>query len=166
MGCGESKKEPITKNNVSFSAADKAIIKKKFDAFDTNKDGKMDKNEFKSMLKACGEKKTDNEIECMFYSLEQDDSGKIDFNGFLSLLDGRWDDSQFGKNLATNLFHEFDTNKTGFLDNAEFKKLVSKLESITQRDPSTQIELNQKFREIDANGNGKIAMAEVVKAVS
>jgi len=93
-----------------------------------------------------------------FYSLELDDNGCIDFNGFLSLLDGRWDDSQFGKVLAQNLFKEFDKNKTGFLDMVEFKLLVAKLESITQREPSTRIELDAKFREVDKNGNGKLTM--------
>ena len=40
----------------------------------------------------------------------------------------------------------------------EFKQLVAKLESITQRQPSTKIELDTKFREVDKNGNGKLTM--------
>ncbi len=31
----------------------------------------MNKQEFKTMLKACGEKKTDNEIECMVNKIVQ-----------------------------------------------------------------------------------------------
>ncbi len=40
----------------------------------------------------------------------------------------------------------------------EFKQLVVKLESITQREPSTKLELDRKFKEIDKNGNGKLTM--------
>lgn len=74
----------------------------------------------------------------------------------MSLLDGTWDDSQFGKNLTANLFKEFDKDGSGYLALPEFKKLVTRLESITQKEPSTSIELNAKFREVDRNNNGKL----------
>ena len=89
--------------------------------------------------------------------MEADDQGRIEFAAFMTLLDGTWDDKEFSKNVTKNLYREFDVNKDGFIKLPEFKKLVAKLESITQREPSTTIELNEKFRQTDRNGNGKLS---------
>lgn len=65
-GCGNSKKkEPITKNNVNFTQSDKEAFRRKFESFDNNNDKKLSKNEFKTMIRQSGEKKTDNEIDCL-----------------------------------------------------------------------------------------------------
>lgn len=164
-GCG-SKKEPMTKNNTQFSSADIEMFKKTFEAYDTNNDRKMTKAEFKKMIKQSGEKKTDNEIECLFYSLPSDDQGRIEFDGFMSLLDGRWDDKEFSDNLARNLFKEFDKDKSTLIGLPEFKAMVAKLENITGKTKSTSIELNAKFREVDQNDSGKLSVEEVIKAIN
>ena len=93
--------------------------------------------------------------------MEADDQERIEFATFMTLLDGTWDNNQFYKDVTKNLFREFDVKKVGFIKLSEFKKLVAKLESITQRQPSTAIELNIKFNSIlleqtDKNGEGKL----------
>lgn len=97
--------------------------------------------------------------------MESDDQGRIEFEAFMTLLDGTWDDDQFSKNVTKNLFKEFDGDKSGFINLAEFKKLVGKLESITQKEPSTTIELNQKFRQTDKNGNGKLSQEGLLNLI-
>ena len=98
--------------------------------------------------------------------MEQDETCRIDFEAFLSLLDGTYDDKEFADNLAGNIFDEFDKDKTGFLNLEEFKKVVNKLETITQKEKSTRIEMDAKFREVDLNNNQKLTKDEVIKAIN
>ena len=65
QGCSESKKQPVTKNNLQFSSTDIANFKATFEASDRNNDRKLNRSEFVTMVKNAGEKKTNNEIECL-----------------------------------------------------------------------------------------------------
>lgn len=77
----------------------------------------------------------------------------------MSLLDGTWDDKGFADNLAANIFDDYDKDRSGFLNLLEFKSLCAKLEAITGKEKSTRIEMEAKFREVDANDNGKLSKA-------
>jgi len=192
MGCTESSNQTrITKNDLTFPPEQIEAFRRTFESADSDADKRLGKSEFRDLIRNSGEKKTDNQIECLvkqnpiilklllfrfyslmysinfkWYSLEQDETCRIDFEAFLSLLDGTYDDKEFADNLAGNIFDEFDKDKTGFLNLEEFKKVVNKLETITQKEKSTRIEMDAKFREVDLNNNQKLTKDEVIKAIN
>merc|ERR1711879_21818 len=79
MGCCCKKKR--TKEN------DK-MLKKKFEEYDTDGSGQIDKDELKVLLtKVVGEAPSDEEVDKMMKSVDSSGDGKVDFKEFCGIYD-------------------------------------------------------------------------------
>lgn len=62
---GNTTNKKVTPEQLKFSEAETTAFKNTFNSADTNGDRKLNKGEFFDLIKKSGEKKTDNQIECL-----------------------------------------------------------------------------------------------------
>ena len=74
------------KNVYSFSKEQIADFKMQFDAYDEDKSGTVEKHELKSVLEKCGMPTTDQQVEEMVKEFDEDNSGNLDFQEFVSMM--------------------------------------------------------------------------------
>ncbi|XP_023330019.1 calmodulin isoform X2 [Eurytemora carolleeae] len=86
------KKKVLTKNTLAESvkdntALDIAAYRKTFEKFDDDGNGEIDVGEFGTMIRSLGLSPTDSEIQILFNKMDTDESGFIEFNEFIHILD-------------------------------------------------------------------------------
>ena len=72
-------------NNNDYVLTENTIkaIRKIFDQFDLNKNGKIEKNELNNLCKVLGDPLTSSELECALYELDTNNSGLIEWEEFI-----------------------------------------------------------------------------------
>ncbi|POO02747.1 Parvalbumin [Trema orientale] len=96
-------------------------LRRAFDRFDTNKDGKISREEFKSAVRVFGPEISDSDIAEAFRGLDSDGDGFIDFQEFLRMFDmvpageRATTETASGKGSRIELFgyHEGDNDMIG-----------------------------------------------------
>ena len=80
------------------------MLKKKFEEFDTDGSGKIDKDELKNLLhKVVGEEPSDEEVEKMMKDVDTDKSGTIDFKEFCGIYEKAINGELAFKNLQDTM---------------------------------------------------------------
>ncbi|XP_043711498.1 calmodulin-like protein 30 [Telopea speciosissima] len=129
-------------------------MKRVFDKFDANKDGKISLQEYCSFFKALGRPKVDREVEKIFEVADLDRDGFIDFEEF---MDVQWKGGGIRTMDIRNAFRMFDFDGKGKIGAEEVQKMLGKLgESCSHKDCMKMV------RGVDANGDGFIDMDEFI----
>lgn len=128
-------------------------LRQVFDKFDSNKDGKISREEYKAILKAMGkEVPLTRVVNQIFEVADLDRDGFIDFNEFVEVQ------KKGGgvKNVdLQSAFRAFDKDSDGMISVEEVFELLKKLgERCSLRDCKKMV------RAVDANGDGVIDMDE------
>ncbi|CAA2995061.1 calmodulin 1 [Olea europaea subsp. europaea] len=128
-------------------------LRQVFDRFDINKDGKISPHEYKTILKAIGNRDfITKEVQKIFEVADLDGDGFIDFNEFMEAY------KKAGGVKKTDLqiaFRAFDKDSNGKITAEEVKELLHKLgESCSLRD------CRRMVRAVDTNGDGVIDFDE------
>lgn len=131
-------------------------LKKVFDRFDANKDGKISPEEYKAILKATRKKKNllTREVQKIFDVADADGDGFIDFNEFVEVQ------KKEGGVKTTDLksaFHTFDKDGDGKISVQEVYELQKGLGQ-----PCSLQDCRKMVKAIDANGDGAIDLDEFV----
>ncbi|XP_042511109.1 calmodulin-like protein 30 [Macadamia integrifolia] len=133
-------------------------MKRVFDKFDSNEDGKISFEEYCSLLKALGKPHVDREVEKIFQVADLDGDGFIDFKEFMDV-------QQKGGGIRTmdirNAFHMFDLDGNGKISVEEVQEMLRRLgESCSHKDCMEMV------RGVDTNGDGFIDMDEFINMMT
>jgi len=85
---------------------------------------------------------------------DTDNSGKIDFDEFLSLVSRQISNDE----SLREAFRVFDKNNDGYISRSELKKAMANLNEIL-----TDEEIEEMIEEADLNGDGKINYEGMMK---
>lgn len=132
--------------------ADRNEMKRVFDRFDSNKDGKISQMEYKAILRAIGQASMISEVPKIFQVVDLDGDGFIDFKEFMEA-------HKKGGGIRTmdiqSAFRTFDKNGDGKISAEEILEMLRRLEE------SCSLEDCRKMvRAVDTDGDGMVNMDE------
>lgn len=127
-------------------------MKRVFDKFDSNKDGKISQQEYKAVLRAIGKENLIGEVPQIFRVADLDGDGFIDFKEFMEA-------QKKGGGIKTNdiqsAFSTFDLNGDGKITAEEVLKVLRSLgETCSLED------CRRMVRAVDRDGDGTVDMDE------
>lgn len=132
--------------------ADRNEMKRVFDRFDSNKDGKISQMEYKAILRAIGQASMISEVPKIFQVVDLDGDGFIDFKEFMEV-------HKKGGGIRTmdiqSAFRTFDKNDDGKISAEEILEMLRRLgESCSLED------CRKMVRAVDTDGDGMVNMDE------
>lgn len=148
------------RSSMSKASESSAIEEMKwaFDKFDSNKDGKISKEEYKYALKVLDKEIAEAEVAKAFKEIDSDGDGFIDFNEFMEMF------KMGGKAKATDIesaFRVFDLDGDGKISAGELSQVLQKLGE------SCSIKACKKMvKGVDSDGDGYIDIDEFKKMMS
>ncbi|XP_057965486.1 calmodulin-like protein 30 [Malania oleifera] len=127
-------------------------LRKVFDKFDANRDGKISRKEYQDILKALGKPSTAREVGKIFEVADLNGDGFVDFKEFVEVH--RKGGGVQVVDIQT-AFQTFDLNNDGRISAEEVLEVLRKLgESCSLED------CRRMVRAVDTDGNGMIEMDE------
>ncbi|KAK8367527.1 hypothetical protein V6Z11_A02G187000 [Gossypium hirsutum] len=96
-----------------------------FNKFDTNKDGKISKQEYKSAMKIMGKGITDTEMVKAFTTVDTDGDGFIDYKEFIHMMHNM--EEGFNNNDIKTSFRVYDLNGDGKISAEELMAVMKKI---------------------------------------
>ncbi|TXG59449.1 hypothetical protein EZV62_014022 [Acer yangbiense] len=140
-----------------------------FDKFDTNKDGKISKEEYKAALKLLGNKQgsiAEAEVAKSFQFVDTDGDGFIDFKEFMEMMQNNNNNNMGGdggekKSDIQSAFKLFDTNGDGKISAQELMQVLKNIGEKCNLDSCRKM-----IRGVDADGDGLIDMDEFMNMMT
>merc|ERR1711953_381022 len=133
-----------------------AELREAFDEFDKDGSGSISTKELLGVMRSMGQNPTEDEVLELVMEVDLNGDGTIDFPEFLQMMKKKSSEQDQLDDLK-EAFRMFDTNKDGFIDLNELKKVTSLIgTSLTTAD------LYKFMAEADKDGNGKIDYNEFV----
>eukprot|EP00918_Siedleckia_nematoides_P074514 GHVU01162809.1.p1 GENE.GHVU01162809.1~~GHVU01162809.1.p1 ORF type:complete len:273 (-),score=42.03 GHVU01162809.1:3325-4086(-) len=133
-------------SNLNLPPAEYAIYKRKFDAFDLNKDGIISLREFATVSKVMGYRLDKDEIKEIFNKPELDESAGINFDEFVVAMKSRAQ-----KNAAVASLREkwriFDTRQRGFITTDEAYPILHRELGFDETKTEALVDLYDKNRD-------------------
>ena len=84
-----------------------------FNLFDVNGDGLISSEELGIVLRSMGQNPSDKELKEMISELDEDGSGEVDFEEFVTLMQKKTADDEFNDDIE-EAFKVFDTKNDGY----------------------------------------------------
>lgn len=148
-----------TLKRIEISEEEKAQYKEAFDMFDIDKSGKISCEEIHKIMKNMGNEMTIEHIKEMISDLDDDASGEIDFDEFITFMQRTQTQEEITEEEEViRAFKTFDKDNNGWLSCAEFKHILCNL-----GDKFSDEEVNEIFAEADLNNDGRIEYREFVE---
>ncbi|XWS54812.1 hypothetical protein CRYUN_Cryun10bG0121300 [Craigia yunnanensis] len=127
-------------------------LKKVFDKFDSNKDGKIFQMEYTAMLRALGQENMTRDVPKIFRVADFDRDGFINFKDFVEM-------HKSGCGVITvdiqNAFRTFDLNRDGKISAEEVMEMLRRLGEMCSLE-----ECMKMVRAVDNDGDGVVDMDE------
>lgn len=124
-----------------------------FQKFDTNKDGKISREEYMSALNVLGKGVEKAEIANSFHFIDTDKDGYIDFKEFLEMVNNTGDGVK--KNDIKGAFQVFDLNGDKKISAEELREVLKRMGEKCSLDACRKM-----IKGVDADGDGLIDMDE------
>ena len=130
-------------------------MKQVFDKYDTNKDGKISREEYKAMLRAINGKGSiviniEAEANQAFQVADKDGDGYIDFKEFMELHKGRVNVKDI-----QNAFRVFDSDGDGKISAKELMEVLRRMGEKYSLESCKKM-----IRQVDSDGDGLIDLNE------
>lgn len=136
-------------------------IKKVFNRFDSNGDGKISAAELVHVMKAIGSDTSDEEVGQMMTNLDTDKDGYISFQEFVGFCKANAGDEDGAMKELHEAFELYDLNKNGLISAAELHQILTRLgESCTPEDCVNMI------KSVDSDGDGFVNFEEFKKMMA
>jgi calmodulin len=132
-------------------------FKEAFSLFDKDGDGTISTKELGTVMRALGQNPTEAELADMINEVDDDKSGTIEFNAFLSLMEKKIGDNDTEEEIK-EAFRVFDKDGTGTISAAELRHVMTTLGEKLSED-----EVEELLRDADTNNDGVIRYEEFVK---
>lgn len=150
-----------TKPPPSVCLEDTEEMKKVFNKFDTNGDGKISSTEFVEVMKSLGSETSEDEVNRMMEEIDTDRDGFINLEEFAGFCKAG---SAYGDGGATELkeaFHLYDQDNDGKISAEELHQILSQLgEKCTIQDCTSMI------NSVDSDGDGFVNFEEFKKMMT
>ncbi|GAU44508.1 hypothetical protein TSUD_122780 [Trifolium subterraneum] len=131
-------------------------IRKIFNKFDKNGDGKISRTELKEMMVALGSKTTSEEINRMMGELDRNGDGYIDLKEFGELHSGGGDDKELRE-----AFELYDLDKNGVISAKELHAVMRRL-----GEKCSLSDCRKMIGNVDADNDGNVNFEEFKKMMS
>jgi calmodulin len=131
-----------------------------FAMYDKDKDGKISTKELGSIMRNLGQNPTEKELLEMIAEVDQDQSGTIEFNEFISMIVKRMKDKSLEEEVK-EAFKIFDKDRNNSITTFEFREVIKGLPIEVSDD-----EINEMVLEADQDGDGDINCVEFVKMMT
>ncbi|VDK48030.1 unnamed protein product [Anisakis simplex] len=133
-------------------------MKRAFNFFDTNRDGRITMEELEAAMNKCGQHPNKLELRLLMLQADSDRNGVITFDEFTRMMrGGDTGGHQRGKYSRQQLYQQFqlfDKDKDGYIERDEMNGIVSEL-ALGKMFPKKLID--QIFLEADVDGDGRIS---------
>jgi calmodulin len=132
--------------------------KEAFDMFDVDKSGHITANELFKVMKNMGNDLSLKDIKQMIAELDNDGSGEIGFNEFITFIQRTQVHEEISEEEEViRAFETFDRDGSGSISCAEFRYILTSL-----GDRFSEEEVDEVFKEADLNEDGKLDFREFV----
>ncbi|KAK1425685.1 hypothetical protein QVD17_21040 [Tagetes erecta] len=150
------------KNKQSVFPTDKEEVKKIFNRFDTNGDGKLSEEELIGILKSLGSDTSPDEVKRTLAEIDADSDGFISLDEFVAFCKGIAGESEGeGIDDLKQAFKLYDLNNNGVISASELQQILSQLgESYTVENCANMI------KSVDSDGDGFVNFEEFRKMMS
>ncbi|XP_074284095.1 calmodulin-like protein 3 [Silene latifolia] len=135
---------------------DPAELKRVFQMFDRNGDGKVTKKELSDSLQNLGIFIPDKELTQMIEKIDENHDGFVDMDEFGSLYQTIMDEKDEEEDIR-EAFNVFDQNRDGFIT---VEELRSVLQSLGLKQGRTIDDCKKMISKVDADGDGMVNYSE------
>ncbi|XP_048231076.1 probable calcium-binding protein CML23 [Ricinus communis] len=142
-------------------------IRRIFNKFDKNGDGRISSNEVIQSLGELGTKLSNDDVQCMMQEFDKDGDGYIDLDEFVDFiqrggLDGGGGDAPSGGNKELkDAFDMYDIDKNGLISASELHAVMKILGLKCKLSDCTKM-----IRQVDQDGDGNVNFEEFKKMMS
>ncbi|KAJ8322150.1 hypothetical protein KUTeg_000621 [Tegillarca granosa] len=126
-------------------------IKKTFAKLDRNGDGRISVDELVKGARYLGINPTIDDAEAMIQEIDANGNGVIDYSEFVTVMKKQLLLLTQEEKLMRDAFQKFDADKTGFISVENLRKVLG-----NGRDPLSNEEIDELFKEADVDGDGRI----------
>ncbi|XP_069105949.1 calmodulin-like protein 3 isoform X2 [Argopecten irradians] len=127
-----------------------------FNLFDKNKDGRICIDELGTVMQACGQNPTADDVRKAMVELDKNMDGKVEFEEFVYHMFKIYKNPLTMSRSLEAAFKLFDKDGNGLIDAKEFREIVQKLGG----DPLLDSEIAEMMDMADTNKDGKIDYQE------
>ncbi|KAL8464347.1 hypothetical protein ACS0TY_034030 [Phlomoides rotata] len=150
---------PISKPSTYLQ--DKDEIRKVFERFDANSDGKISTDELEGVLKALGSHTSADEVAQMMKQIDTDNDGHVNLQEFAAFLSGDADPYMSADKELKEAFELYDQDHDGKISAEELHLILTRLgEHCTVQDCAGMI------KSVDSDGDGYVNFEEFGKMMT
>jgi len=130
-------------------------VKKVFDRFDKNGDGKISGEELAGVMSALGSEPSQEEVTRMMKEMDSDKDGFVSLDDFAEFCSKKVDGDESGVKELRDAFDMYDQDKNGLISTNELHLVLSRLgERCSVEDCSRMIQ------SVDSDGDGNVNFDE------
>ncbi|EER11868.1 calmodulin, putative [Perkinsus marinus ATCC 50983] len=101
-------------------------LKGAFDIFDEGRSGTIDSEDFQTLLKMFGLRLTEQEISQLLQEIDQDESGRIEFDKLLSVLATNMQETTIEEQM-TEAYGLLDRDGKGYINSDDLRRVMGQL---------------------------------------
>lgn len=131
------------------------LMEQVFDMFDKNHDGTVDPSEVKSLLIALGREAKTEDVDKFLDIVDTNKNGMIEKDEFMRAMEECYSIPKDKVADVVNAFKIFDSDEDGIITMKEMKNILLKYAGEFKEE-----EVEELFKMIDTDANGKISYAE------
>ena len=155
-----SEEEIFQNNNIEPDDEKTREIKEVFNVFDKDCDGFITTDELSTVMRTLGHNPTKEEIDELIKQYDQDESGTIDFNEFMILMNNKLKEQKEGQELLET-FQIFDKDADGYINADDIRYVRDEVDE--QLD---DVLIDELIEQGDRDGDKKINYHEFVRIMT